>query len=92
MPGSVSIKSTGQKASSTSSSDQQMDHADPGNPHPMVAGLPKESYGSMGSGAEYREVPSAGITETGVGSGMPNNDAANETITKHPAGSRSMNG
>lgn len=84
MPGSVSNRSTGQKAASTRYSNERMTQADPGNPHPMAKGNPPETYGSAGSGMEYREVASAGITQTGVGS-RGCNDAACEMNATHPS-------
>jgi hypothetical protein len=84
MPGSVSIKSTGQKAASSASTDMRMDHADPSSPHPTA---PKGNPG-MGptvTKGEYREVPSPGITQTGVGN-LACNDAACEQVNKHPSG------
>ena len=83
MPGSVSTRSTGFSTPSVSYKDEQMDHADPSNPHPNASTMPKECYGSMGSGSEYHETPTAGIDKTGVGN-LGCNDAACEKIVKHP--------
>lgn len=84
MPGSVSIKSTGQRASSTASTNMRTMTSDPANPHVGSGAAFTKGY-EMGptSASEYREIPSPGITSTGVGN-FKGNDAAHESVVKHP--------
>lgn len=82
MPGSVSIKSTGFRAVSTKSTDMTSKIADPANPHP-TAPSDNPGMGPTITKGEYKEIPSPGITMTGVGN-FVGNDAAHERIVKHP--------
>jgi hypothetical protein len=79
---SVSTKSSGFSTPAVKYTEVTMDRGD-GNPHPNASGVPAEDVGKD-SGGEYHETPSAGIEKTGVGSMTQGNDAAHETIVKHP--------